>query len=92
MVNGVDVFWRRDLNVYPNPATDRVTIDLPQQSSGYLRITNIDGVIVRQEEINLLTQNYTFSISELTSGMYYVDFLPKDNPDKVIYTSKIVKL
>ena len=92
MVNGVNVFWRRDLNVYPNPATDRVAIDLPQQSSGYLRITNIDGVIVRQEEITMLSQNYTLSISELISGIYYVDFLPKDNSDKVIYTSKIVKL
>ncbi len=92
MVNGIDVFWRKDLKVFPNPVSDYLTLELPEHASGYLRLVNVSGEIVLEREIfRLGTQEYRVDLSTLSAGVYLVDYLPKDNVDRQIYTARVVK-
>ena len=91
VVNGIDVYWRKDLKVYPNPATNRCTIELPEQTKGYLRIINQDGIVLSQVEVIQLSNKYLYNMSELHKGIYLIEYLPKDNREKTIYTSKVIK-
>lgn len=92
MVNGIDVFWRKDLIVFPSPTYGELTIELPDLISGYLRVTKQEGIPVFEELIKSLDKYYNIDLSSLPSGLYFVEFLPESNNQKIIYTKKIVKL
>jgi len=85
---GETVWWRRDLEVYPNPASTQVTVTLPEQQQGRLYIMDISGVVV-QDHIAVLSDKI-LDVSGLVPGTYSVEFLPEDNEDRVVYTRKVV--
>lgn len=91
MVDGVNSFWRRDLKVGPNPAYEDLQIKIPESQSGYLRISDMTGIILHQSYLyeGVITEN--IDISHYSSGMYFVEFLPEKNFEKVIYMTKIVR-
>ena len=64
-VNTVDVEQRQALEVYPNPARDRVFVDGLAQSSGIMQLYRIDGAVVRVE-----VRKGRIELSELSSGIY----------------------
>ncbi len=72
MVNGVNVFWRRDLEVYPSPASEYVTIDLPENKKGAVSISDMHGQVVWQQE--RLSGQQIVDVCELPAGIYTVDF------------------
>ena len=58
------------ISIYPNPATDRITIEISGLTQGSnLSIVNIEGqqLIIRQ-----ITESNASSISSLPSGVYFV--------------------
>ena len=61
-------------NVYPNPATDEVTIDieLEQFSAATLRVVNMLGQTIDMKEIGAFDGRSTFNynVSKLPAGMY----------------------
>ena len=74
-------------NIYPNPATDYLHIQLPENSSANLcRIFDVTGALVYQQTMN--TSLTTVSLSTLKSGIYFIQL--SDN-QKIIASEKFVK-
>ncbi len=65
-----------NFSIYPNPATDNVTISLTESVSGTVSIVDLHGNVVATKSISGNTSN--ISTSELASGVYVV----KINSDK----------
>lgn len=72
------VFTDKDyFNVFPNPVTDdAVTLAMPSDTKAEVFITDIQGRIVKQLVVN--SEFTTISISELNTGMYFVQFVMSD--------------
>ena len=76
--DGVDIFETNAANspsieVYPNPANNQLTIDLPtfsRNNNAICSIFNIDGKLLKSMTINEKTT--TVDISELPSGVYII--------------------
>jgi photosystem II stability/assembly factor-like uncharacterized protein len=74
------------LNIYPNPATDKATIEIsgtPIQRQ--LSITNLNGQQILTSQINALKTQ--IDISKLPSGVYFV----RTTNDKTVEVGKIIK-
>jgi hypothetical protein len=71
------------LNVYPNPASSELNIEMNNEKVIDLKITSIDGHISLQSS---LTQN-KINISELNSGIYFIEIMTDVN----IYRAKFLK-
>ncbi len=75
------------LNLYPNPATDNVTISLNNNAKiiNY-RIYDITGKTVASSDIVDNTSKINVKLSELNNGLYFVEVISNDN---FKYTKKI---
>lgn len=62
------------ISIYPNPATNRVTINFSSANtqSGTLRILDALGSVVFEKQINANTQNAEVDISGVANGIYFV--------------------
>lgn len=87
MVNGISVFWRRDLEVYPSPASDYVTVALSDSKKGSVSIIDMQGQVVWYEDN--LTGTPQVDVSDLPAGQYSVEFVPERNEERIIYTEKV---
>lgn len=58
------------LEIYPNPVNDFVTIQLPQSIDASIKIYNIKGQIVYYAKKELLDQNHRIPVHYLHSGNY----------------------
>ena len=59
------------ISIYPNPAKDILTIELNNYTNTVLAsVYSIDGQLIKDEE--LLGDNNKISVSDLTSGIYFV--------------------
>jgi hypothetical protein len=74
-----------NVKVYPNPASDIITFDLPTNDNYQYQITDITGKIVHTGQ--LINQN-TINISNLTHGFYLIYLQHEDR----ILTGKVMKL
>jgi len=88
---GEDIYWRRDMLAYPNPASNYVNVDIPEQVLGDVYIINIEGVVVRQLE-NIIATTIELDVSDLSTGIYSVEFVPRDNRERVVYTVSVTKI
>jgi len=87
---GEDIFYRRDLDVYPNPVSDNLTIEFPEDHRGHVYIIDMQGQVVWSgSNYDNKTQ---LEVSFLAPGTYSVEYLPEDNSNRTIYTSMIVKV
>ncbi len=87
-IAGEEIYWRRDLIVYPNPARDYVNVNVPDGQQGDIFILNMDGKIVLDER--RVRDKQRMELLGLEAGMYSVEFVPRDNKDRVVYTSQLV--
>jgi Secretion system C-terminal sorting domain len=58
------------INIYPNPATDRITIE---SSGGTLKILNLTGQVVYNTTLS--SNKQTISIKDLLPGVYLIQLL-----------------
>jgi hypothetical protein len=72
-------------NIYPNPATTRLTIDLNEAGNANVTIYNILGQAIIEETLNDISNS--INIAELSSGLYFV----KVNQNGRNHTVKISK-
>lgn len=73
VIDGIGSINAVALQVYPNPATDQLTVVLPNGSqSGTLSIINNLGMLVK--EITVTDARTTISISELAAGIYHLNY------------------
>ena len=86
------VFYRRDLNVFPNPFADQITVELPENKSGQIVVFDMQGRAIWRDPDIYHRGRVVLDLSHLDSGMYSIEFLPKLNEERLIYTSQVVKV
>lgn len=76
------------INVFPNPAKDKLTISFDENLQGEttIQLVNLDGKIVYQSKKENLRTNLEWTIENYPSGLYFLKII---NNDKW-YTKKIV--
>ena len=60
-----------NINIYPNPAEDKINIELKNETKGNVVITNQLGQVVK--EMNIDGKELTIDIEDLTSGIYFIN-------------------
>ena len=66
-------------SLYPNPATDQVTIEFPASVKDMqVRLFNNMGQVVKSYKEDFATQNSRFNVSDLASGIYSLEIRTKD--------------
>ena len=87
------VYYRRDLVTYPNPVHNDLTIELPEGvGDGMLYVLNMQGQMVYTKEVSVLTGSLQLSMSQLPVGLYAVEFVPRENKERVVYTSRVTRV
>ena len=77
-----------NMTLYPNPATDEITLELSEISPGdYVKIIDINGKCLQQ--IPLSELRTTVSISDLAPGFYFISVVSASEQTKAIH--KLVK-
>jgi hypothetical protein len=88
---GETVWYRRDLTTYPNPVSDRLTIELPEEvGSGHLYVLDLYGQLVWEGETASSQAVQTLDMSNYAEGTYSVEYVPRDNPERRVWTSRVV--
>ncbi|MCK5845852.1 MAG: T9SS type A sorting domain-containing protein [Bacteroidales bacterium] len=68
-VNSIEA--EMDVVLYPNPATDMVTLTFNSVQNASIKIFDITGKMVISDEIANNATKYTFNVSSLNAGMYF---------------------
>ena len=77
-----------NLQIYPNPTSDKFQIQLENTSNWKLEISSISGQIISSE--NFIGQTYSKNIEQLAPGMYIIQATSNDILDDKIYTNKLI--
>ncbi|MBK6815739.1 MAG: T9SS type A sorting domain-containing protein [Chitinophagales bacterium] len=75
------------VNIYPNPASDYILIELDQKCIGNISILNLVGNVIVNMEINSL--NIRIDLTGLPEGIYFLDI--QTDTDRVVKKIKIQK-
>lgn len=77
------------LSIYPNPASEQVTISLPETGNkGYtLALFDLNGNRILTRAIGSTENGYTLNIRSLASGAYILSVFN----DEHVYTGKVIK-
>lgn len=91
-VFGETVYYRRDLQVYPNPSTGLFTLKLPEPiGDAQIIVTNVTGeLIYKREIINSIIEEV--NITNFPSGRYNIEVYPKRNDERFFYGKQVVKI
>ena len=84
--NGIAQAEVSEVRMYPNPAADRVTIDLQNTTANKIRMVDLYGRIVVEQDVE--GQMEVIDLSHLANGMYFVQIC---NNGKVTATRKLMK-
>jgi len=60
------------ISIYPNPANEKININIPKQTDGAIIMKNTSGQVVYSNEIGLLQENSIDSKS-LSNGVYFIE-------------------
>ncbi len=72
-----DVSASKTITLYPNPATDLVQLQSSEVLSGVLMVTDINGRVVRNE--NISGGQHQFSVADLANGLYFYKVMNAGN-------------
>ena len=79
--------FKNEIKIYPQPAQEQLTIELPKTVTGELTVVDLVGKVVLHKEID--NQNsFTAQRNNLPVGMYLLKIT--DRKTKAIYNNKIV--
>ena len=90
---GEVVYYRRDLITYPNPVRDNLTIELPEGiGDGHIYVLDMQGQMVHSQEVSVLKGSLQMSMAQLPVGMYSVEYVPRENKERVVYTNRVTRV
>ena len=89
---GDRVFYRRDMNVYPNPVRDLLNIEIPEGHRGRLVVFDMMGQLVWSGDGDRYSGEVQIDLSQLAVGTYSVEFLPEDNRERLVFTAQVVRV
>jgi len=69
---------KNKVEIYPNPATDIINIDLEKPINGTLEMIDFSGKLIRSLQINEQSNKYIFPFSEVKSGIYFARIVSSD--------------
>lgn len=68
------------LNVFPNPTTDFINIELPKSvSKRVMNIYNVEGRLVMSFDINSTQNTHRIDVSSLALGLYKIELIDSDS-------------
>jgi len=71
-------------SIYPNPANNFISIDTDVTAQVRVQILNYKGQVVKEE--SLVNVSSQINVSDLTSGIYFVNILINDS----VSTEKLI--
>ncbi len=83
--NSIDQYIQNHINIFPNPANDFITVNIPEPLSGVCRITDLLGQTVIEKEISA-TNQIDLPTDKIAAGTYTF-FMQTDN---AIYTHQLI--
>ncbi len=90
---GEQVYYRRDLHVYPNPCKNYIDITLPESNySGHFAITDMHGNMIKSWLVNNDYLSDRIDLTLLPSGRYNIEFYPDNEPNRIFYSAQIIKV
>lgn len=82
-------FENNNLQLYPNPATNALHVQLDNSTTDYkIAIYNTLGSVVYESNNTLLINSNSINISQLNSGIYFVKITDSENR---IYQKRLIK-
>lgn len=90
-VFGETVWYRRNLEIYPNPSSGIFHIRLPDAGAGKLAVFNMNGQVIYQKEVSNIINEDHIDISHVPAGQYSVEFWPEKAKDRVFYGAQVLK-
>jgi WD40 repeat protein len=92
-VFGLEVYYRHNLKVYPNPTDGPLSIELPEGFiEGQLEVYDMEGVLIMNQKINPNESPLEISIINLPPGNYNIEIYPIRNFDRRYFTSQVIKI
>jgi hypothetical protein len=65
--------WTSAVNLFPNPAHDKVTLTVPANALGYnVKVINLLGAVVLQDRLHDSAGEITFNLDGIRKGVYFV--------------------
>ncbi|MFM9423295.1 MAG: hypothetical protein RIR06_1756 [Bacteroidota bacterium] len=86
LVNVEESELNNDLSIFPNPTTENIQINLPQEATGNLNIYNVYGQLVQTMFISNMNK-FSCDVSNLASGLYQVSFVT----EQYVWSSQLIK-
>jgi hypothetical protein len=89
---GETVYYRREIEVFPNPSNGVFQIKIPEvHRSGSFIVSNTEGKILFQKQIDWSVPE-EIDISTFPSGRYNIEFYPDDQHEKIYYGKQVIKM
>lgn len=77
-----------EIEVYPNPVNETLTIKLPEPMPFIFQIRSSNGAVIKQDAFVEPTRQFSIDVSELNDGMYFLGLHYKNK----LYQFKFVKI
>lgn len=74
--------------VFPNPVQNQITVNCSKKE-GVLKLTSLDGKVLRQIKLNSQQEIYVLDVEDLTYGFYLITL--ENSNEEVVSTKKIIK-
>ena len=88
-----DVVWyRRDLEIHPNPSSGVFNVMLPDVGSGRLVVIDMSGQVVKDKEVSNIMGEERIDLYGFPDGSYFIEFWPDKSKERIYYGSKILKV
>ncbi|MDV7391578.1 T9SS type A sorting domain-containing protein, partial [Arthrospira platensis SPKY1] len=87
---GDPVWYRRNLEVYPNPSSGIFHIRLPDAGAGKLAVFNMNGQLILERTVSNIINEERIDISNVPAGRYNVEFWPERVKERVFYGAQVV--
>ncbi|MBP6238199.1 MAG: T9SS type A sorting domain-containing protein [Saprospiraceae bacterium] len=90
---GEQVYYRRDLQVYPNPSSGLFYFkSFSRPVDCRLYVSDIQGKILFTADLPAAQIPESVDISHLPSGRYNIDIYPVENRERIFYGTQVVKI